>query len=96
MGKHRRSKVGLRDISDELLERMSAEVAEEINWDIISDMLIEQGWVRVVLLGSIPPYKKNDILDWLHVTCLTKFRQRGSEFLFKEEKDAVMFTLRWS
>lgn len=85
---------------DELMEKLAAEVAEEIDGEIMFDMLQKQGWSAVEL-----PYRYsfsyNELLEvdqWLEDRAGTigKHHSYGHlHHIFENEEDATMFLLRF-
>ena len=83
------------DLEDELTEKMSKLLAEEIDWELISDMMIAVGWTKVTLDRLKDRYHSIDIQDWLNDNCKGHYKQRSRTFVFEKAEDAEWFSLRW-
>ena len=74
---------------------VAKEIAREIDESLMASILTETGWTKVIYR-----YKNNqqavDITDWLMENCSDKFQRLGSEYYFKDKKDAEWFILRWT
>lgn len=65
---------------------------EEIDWEILSDMMVECGWTKV----EISLDRMHIVEKWIEENIQGKYKFRGTDWLFESEKDATMFILRWS
>lgn len=89
--------LGLEDdavLEGEIAETLGKEIAKEIDFEIISSILIEQGWTKVVL----KPMTWEDgyaIDSWVETNIKGKFETMGLVWLFERAKDANWFKLRW-
>ena len=65
---------------------------EEIDWEVLSTLLVEHGWTKVdISLDAMYIAEK-----WVEENIQCKYKVRGTTWLFESEKDATMFILRWS
>lgn len=83
------------NLQDELLERMSSELSKQIDFEVLSGMLCELGWTKVVL----KPMTWEDgmiVDDWVAQYVKGPFETMGLVWLFEDSKDATMFILRWA
>jgi len=58
-------------------------------------MLLEIGWTRVMIDRLQDNKHAIDITHWLRENCQGAYERNGRDFLFENEKDAIMFILRW-
>lgn len=88
-------KTATRVLEDQLMERASKQIADEIDFGVICDMLAIIGWTKVVLdtLGSNE--RAWDIKDWLSTECKKEYKQRGRTFVFESKNEAALFKLTW-
>ena len=76
-----------------------AEMGAEIEWDVIAQQLVKEGWTKVVLNSLKPTLGMKhsvDVLMWADKNCVDLFIHNGRTWLFENERDATMFILRWS
>jgi hypothetical protein len=86
--------MAVKNVEDLLFEEIGKQIAKEIDDGILSTICIESGWTPVQFY-----FKNNnqaiDINEWLNETCEDKWARYGSDYLFKNKKDAEWFILRW-
>ena len=98
-------------IEDTLADEIAKSIAEEIDREIIETMLWEttlkecQGWYKVELAWekeTDSEYLWNEACAWAlenfglpGENYVTHPNKRNMLFLFKNEKDAIMMTLKW-
>lgn len=89
-------KTAIQVLEDQMASELSKQMAEEIDWEIISDMMVHVGWVKVELptLGSNK--RAIDMNDWMHNECTKHWKRRGKTFLFESKEEAALFRLTWS
>ena len=85
------------NIEEQIASKLSEEIAKEIDFGILSEMMVMAGWTKY----SLPRYLDNkhaiDIRMWVEDNISkNNYRQCGRTWLFKQAKDATMFILRWS
>lgn len=84
------------DLEEEILTELGSQISQDIDFEIISNLLMEIGWTRI----SFSPVHDGEqcfaIKQWLDDNCKGRVNSRGSVWLFEQESDAVNFSLRWS
>ena len=83
------------NIQDEMLERASNTMANEIDREVLWGMLQSIGWHRVMIPRFVDNNHAVDITYWLEDTCKKAYERNGTDFLFEDSKDANWFKLRW-
>ena len=89
------------DIDDMFVDRdqfdaVRSDLAAEIDWEIISEMLVSMGWTRVNLAYHHTKQPAvNLIEDWVSENIQGTFKFHGNRWIFDNEKDAALFALRW-
>jgi hypothetical protein len=85
-------------LEEEMLNRASKEIAEEIDWGVMAGLLIEGGWERVTVdFGPrMSESTAHEIKEWVRTQCHGQVKSRNKTWLFENSKDATMFILRWS
>ena len=79
-------------IDDSLLKTLTDEIQKEIDFEILSDFLSEDGWTEIKFS---PSGRYFEIDAWCKENT-AGVQGYGSRWLFKDEKDITMFILRWS
>ena len=81
-------------LSSSLSEEISKILAEEIDWEIVSNMLVaHSGWIKVVISTS----DEKKASEWLKEHKYeSEYMQHNNVFLFKTTDELVSnFILRW-
>jgi hypothetical protein len=85
-------------LEEEMLNRAAKEIAEEIDWGVMANLLTEVGWERVTV--NFGPRMSesiaHEIKEWVQSQCHGQVKSRNKTWLFENPKDATMFILRWS
>lgn len=86
-----------KNIIDSLANIAAEEIQKEIDFEILSELLVKCGWTRVVLPPFDVRYHADDIRIWAEANCgrHAEFKQYGSTYIFKDSKDATAFALKW-
>jgi hypothetical protein len=82
-------------LEDQITEDLAREMAEEIDFGVMKDLLTDSGWYTVELPRLESREKSIDIKDWITEKCKRGFVSRGKTFIFKCKKEAEWFSLRW-
>lgn len=82
-------------LEDEMADILAKEIAREIDDGIMSNILVETGWIPVQFYYK-DNYHANDVNFWLLENCKNKWRRLGSDYLFEDVKEAEWFILRWT
>ena len=81
-------------LEDEIANHISSEIAKEIDFGIISDLLVASGWVKVVLRPMT--WEQGAEIDlWTESNVKGKFQTMGLVWIFEKPEDANWFSLRW-
>ncbi len=84
------------NLQDQIMEELSTQMQSEIDFSILSDMLVQScGWKKVTLTRFFGRKHAINILMWCEEHIKHPFEHRGSTFVFENEGDAINFTLRW-
>jgi hypothetical protein len=82
-------------LEEKMLKRAGKELADEIDWGILSALLIESGWTKLIRKPFASKEEAVDISDWIENSRIGQVRSLGTVWLFEKEQDAIMFSLRW-
>lgn len=81
-------------LEDEITNHISSEIAKEIDFEIMSDLLVASGWVKVVLRPMT--WERGAEIDlWTELNVKGKFQTMGLVWIFEKSEDANWFALRW-
>ena len=83
-------------LEDSVTYSMAEEITAEIDRSVVWGILETDGWVQVSLERFQDNRHAIDIREWIEDTCQGKHLSSGSNFIFKDPRDATMFILRWS
>jgi hypothetical protein len=82
-------------VMDEMAKDSAKRMAEDIDREVLWGLFEGLGWTRFKITRLTDNTHAVDITNWLDTNCKGKFERNGSEFLFEDSKDAVLFMLRW-
>jgi hypothetical protein len=82
-------------LEEKMIKKAGKELADEIDWGILSALLIESGWTKVIRKPFTSNAEAVDINDWIEKSRIGHVRSLGTVWLFEKEQDAIMFSLRW-
>lgn len=81
------------NLEDELAKKLSAEIAKEIDFQVLRTLLYND-WYEIVLTPM--GHEKSEAIDcWIKDECQGSCQHMGLVFLFEKQADAVMFALRF-
>lgn len=84
-------------LEDQIMERAAREVAEDIDFGVLSDLLVEIGWTKITTSWDIMTLEEMyDLKEWCKTNLKGQRKGRGKTWLFELEKDASIFALRWA
>lgn len=85
----------LRSLEHEYLEKLAKDVADEIDFDVLSTLLVDSGWTKVELPVFASRFHLMDIDIWIEQNCSGTVKSFGNKFIFENPKDVTLFILRW-
>jgi len=98
----------MKTIEDEIIERASSEMARAIDKELLDDLMIDvltsEGWTVTTMNPAYePPLSRlsngewySETAEWIHLNAKSDYKLLKGQWLFKDPKDAMWFTLRWS
>ena len=78
-----------------MLDKMSKQISNHIDWEILADVKISGGWTCVKLDRYLSNEHAVDIKIWIEENCTGKYDYSNTKFLFEKKQDAEWFILRW-
>jgi hypothetical protein len=83
------------NLEEEIMQELATQMQSEMDFNILSDMLIQLGWRKVELLRFNSREHAVDVKLWCKENIKNPWECRGSTFIFEDAADANWFTLRW-
>jgi hypothetical protein len=80
------------ELGAELADAMSQAIAEEIDWQILTDLMTQVGWHKV----EVPTDGNPLVTEWVQENIKGHYKFRFDIWIFERSEDAVWFSLRWS
>jgi hypothetical protein len=92
------------DILDRVSKRMADDIDKELLDDLMIDVLKSEGWIATTMNPAYePPLIRvtdtewySETAEWIHLNITGDYKLLKGQWLFEQQEDAVMFTLRWS
>ena len=84
---------------EQQLDNQARLVKEEIDWEIMTKLLKETGWVQVSIStpwSDMTGEFVSEIKSWCRTNIVGHYHGRGRTWLFEYQQDAVVFALRWT
>ena len=82
-------------LEQDILNDMGNQMAKEMDFHIIADLLVDIGWTSVELKRFHSRENSVDIIEWLETTCTGEWKNLSTRFIFEKKQDAEWFILRW-
>lgn len=82
------------NLEEEIATALSQSIAEEIDFSILSTVLLDIGWTKVVL-KPMTGETSQEIDQWVAENKTGHCQTLGLVWLFEHPKDAMWFKLRW-
>ena len=85
------------NIRDEMIDEMAENIRQEIDNELMTSMLVMNGWTVVKLERFKDMKHPIDVNDWCNENIGSRkyWTNFGPTYLFKESKHAEWFSLRW-
>jgi hypothetical protein len=81
-------------LKEDILDDMAKSIAKEMDFHIISDLLVDTGWTSVKL-NRFSYAETLDINYWLATNCTGEWKNLSTRYVFEKKQDAEWFILRW-
>lgn len=83
------------DLQDKISAELAEQLCSDIDFQILSTILVDSGWHRVVLTPMTK--EESDAIDqWIDTNVKGQYNNRGLVWIFEDRGDAVNFTLKWA
>lgn len=85
------------EMGEDLIYELSKNLQDEIDWEVMSTLMLEIGWSRVDITKlQWKDKEKFELEEWLKGNIDGNYKSRHGTWLFEKKSDAVLFSLRWS
>ena len=99
---------GMSELEEQVIQSLGDQISKEIDKELLDTIMIESlildGWTATTIN---PAFSPNNILfpkhewysetaEWIHLNAAGNYKLLKGQWLFKNQEDAIMFTLRWS
>ena len=82
------------ELQEQILAEKAADLADEMDAQVLRQMLIDLGWQQVVL--SAMSWEESYTIDlWVEDNIKGRMWSRGLVWLFEDDRDAMWFKLKW-
>lgn len=81
-------------IEEDILNKAGKRIADEIDFGILTEMLCELGW-RKIILSPMTTEDSRAVDEWTKKHIKGHFETMGLVWVFEYEEDANWFALRW-
>ena len=82
------------ELQEQILAEKAADLADEMDAQVLRQMLIDLGWQQVVL--SAMTGEESYAIDlWVEDNIKGRMWSRGLVWLFEDDRDAMWFKLKW-
>ncbi len=82
-------------LEDEIAQELASKMQSDMDFHILSDMLVDLGWTKVFVRYNPPERSWVDIKQWAEDNCKGSHQEHNGIWLFESQQDANWFTLRW-
>ena len=84
----------MNSLEDEIITKMGKQMSDEIDFGILTEMLCELGWRRIIL-SPMSTEDSYEVDMWTKKHVKGHFETMGLVWVFELEEDANWFALRW-
>ena len=82
------------NLEEQIINDAGNAIAKEIDFEILTSMLCELGW-RKVILSPMTWEQGYEVDEWTAKHVKGNFETMGLVWVFEDEEDANWFALRW-
>jgi len=83
------------NLQDQIVDELASKMQSEIDFQILSDMLVELGWVKIFVRYSPPQRSWDKVKQWAEDNCQGNHQEHNGIWVFEDQKDANWFALKW-
>lgn len=82
------------NLEKHIINDLGKQLAHEMDQHILIDFMLELGWKEI----NVNPWihgSLSEINQWVESTIQGHTMRSGNRWVFEDQKDAIMFALRW-
>jgi hypothetical protein len=83
------------DLISDALKKLSADIQMEIDHDILTQQLVDNGWIFVEFTPFISNKQAVDIVNWVESNAQGKYYNWSTKYVFERLEDASLAILKW-
>jgi hypothetical protein len=83
------------DLEKSIINDLGKQLAHEMDQHVLIGFMLELGW-REVTVDPWVHSSQLEIEQWVQETLQGHTMNSGNRWVFEDEKDAIMFALKWS
>jgi hypothetical protein len=81
------------NIDNEIINRAAKEMSDDIDFEVMSHVLCQEGWTKVILQPMT--IEKSEAIDKWISECKGRVHTRGLVFIFEQARNATWFALKF-
>jgi hypothetical protein len=82
-------------LEQDILDDISKQISDEVDFHVMADLLETIGWVSVKLKRFRDGIEAVDINLWVEANCTGEWKNLSTRYIFEKKQDAEWFILRW-
>lgn len=82
------------DLQEQITAELAEQLCSDIDFEILSNILIGTGW-RKVVLQPMTKEESDSVDQWIDDNVNGHYNNRGLIWIFEDSGEAMMFTLKW-
>lgn len=83
------------NLEKHIIDNLSKQMAHDMDQHILIGFMLELGWKEI----NVNPWihgSLTEITQWVESNIQGNTRRSGNRWVFEDEKDAIIFALKWS
>lgn len=84
----------MNDLQEQITTELTEQMCSDIDFEILSNILIDTGW-RKVVLQPMTKEESDSVDQWIVDNVKGHYNNRGLVWVFEDSGEAMMFTLKW-
>lgn len=83
-------------MQEQIIQELASEMQSQIDFEILSNILVEYGWTKVELKNKFLPVSGIELHEWRVKNIKGRWIGNEGVWLFEDAKDANWFILKWT